>query len=117
MLGYLAMLFWFPSLPNAGPGGGSLAHLAASLYHLPLYAGLGFFILQTISGGQGLAAHLWTRAVLTFTATGTFAALAEWQRVAVTGPELSPGDFLLDLAGVAGVLLVFALGRAGDSPR
>jgi VanZ family protein len=118
ILVYLAMIYWLTSRPE--PGGiearDLLVQLARSLHHVPLYAGLGFFILQAISRGEALAAQAqrWRRAALTFVAAGAFAALAEWHQVSVPGRDPSLTNFLLDLAGIAGALLVCWLGTEGD---
>ncbi|HTD48812.1 MAG TPA: VanZ family protein [bacterium] len=115
-LAYLAMVFWLTSRPELG---GIQAHgfgirLARSLHHVPLYAGLGFFMLQAISGGEALAAQRARRALLTFFGAGAFAALAEWHQVYVPGRDPSLTNFLLDLTGIAAVLLVCWLGTEGD---
>lgn len=114
-LAYLAMISWFSSHPEPKTSGNDpLVQLAINLYHVPLYAGLGFFILQAISRGQALAAHLWTRAAFTLVTAGVVAILDEWNQVHVPGRDASLSDLLLDLAGVACVLLVCALGAAHE---
>ena len=110
------MIFWLTSRPELG---GIQAHdlgirFARSLHHVPLYGGLGFFLLQAISRGEALAAQRVRRAVLTFLGAGVFAALAEWHQVYVPGRDPSLTNFLLDLTGIAGVLLVCWLGTEGD---
>src|SRR2546422_1959199 len=58
---YIAMLSWLSSHPEPkAPGSGALAQLAINLYHLPLYAGLGFFVLEAISRGQGMASFFFS---------------------------------------------------------
>lgn len=114
-LAYLVMINGLASRPELGAGGRDpLVRLAATLYHVPLYAGLGFFILQAISRGQALAAHQWGRAAFTFVAAGLFAMLVEGHQFSVPGRDWSFGNLLLDLAGVAGLLIVCALGTAKD---
>ena len=113
---YVAMISWFSAHPEPKTSGsGPLAQLAINAYRLPLYAGLGFFVLQTISRGQALAAHRWSRVGFTFAATGVVAMLEEWRQVFISGREASLFDVLLDLAGVACLLLVCALGTAHAS--
>ena len=115
---YLTMLAWF-SL-RAEPltrGGGSLAQLVITLFHVPLYAGLGFFILQAISRGEALATHRWTRVAATFGATGVIALLDQWLQVSILGRDPLAFSILLDVVGVAGVLLVCGLGTAQESRR
>jgi VanZ family protein len=116
-LAYLGMMFWLPSRPALGSGSDVLVGLAARLYHVPLYAGLGFFVLLAISRGQALAAHRWARAALTLVTTGAVAVLTEWYRTPLPGRDSMLGNLLPDLAGVAGLLLVCGLGTAGDARR
>lgn len=114
-LAYMAIISWFTSQPEPRTsGGGPLVQLAVNLYHMPLYAGLGFFVLQAISRGQALAAHRRTRAAVTVVVTGVIAALDEWHQVYVPGRDPSLFDVLLDLAGVVGLLLLCWLGTARE---
>jgi hypothetical protein len=115
---YLTMLAWF-SL-RAEPltrGGGSLPQLVITLFHVPLYAGLAFFILQAISRGEALVTHRWARVAATFGATGVVAFLDEWLQVSILRREPSAFGVLLDLVGVAGLLLVCGLGTLQESRR
>jgi len=115
---YIAMLSWLSSHPEPkAPGSGALAQLAINLYHLPLYAGLGFFVLEAISRGQGMASHRWTRAGVTIVVTGVIAALDEWHQRYVPGRDPSFSDLFLDLAGVACLLLACGLGTPRESRR
>jgi hypothetical protein len=117
-LAYLTILAWF-SL-RAEPlmvGGGSLAQLVLTVFHVPLYAGLGFFMLQAISRGEALGGHRWPRVAATFGATGVVAVLDEWLQVSILGRDPSALGVLLDLVGVAGLLLVCGLGTAQESRR
>ena len=112
-LAYLGMIYWLVSRWDPSAGGDPPVRFSV-LYHIPLYAGLGFFILLAISRGQGLTAHRWARAWLTFTATTILAVLAEWHRSHVFGRDPFLGDLLMDQAGVAGMLLVCGFGTDGD---
>lgn len=110
-LAYVAMIYWLSAHLDPWNGGGDpLTRLVSSLYHLPLYAGLGFFVLQAISGGKALAAHRRTRAALTFAAVAVVAMLDEWRQVYTPGRNPSFGDVMLDIAGVAGLLLICSFG-------
>lgn len=113
---YLLMIYWLTSRPElGGPAARDVGiRIGRGLHHVPLYGGLGFFILQAISGGEALAAQRWRRAGFTFVSAGAFAALAEWHQVYVPGRDPSITSFLLDLVGIAGVLLVCWLGTEGD---
>lgn len=116
-LAYLTLISWFATrLEHAASGSVAAVRLAATLYHVPLYAGLGFFILQAISRGHG-ARQRWSRAALTFAATGALAAFEEWHQASVP-PGWHPAlGLLLDLAGVGGLLLVCILSTDHETRR
>ncbi len=104
-------------LERATSGSSVAAQFAVRLYHAPLYAGLGFFVLQAISRGHILAGHRWARATLAFVVTGAVAALDEWYRA-----PMSPGwhpqvRVLWDWVGIAGLLFVYLLGTAREAVR
>jgi hypothetical protein len=104
-------------LERAMSGSSVAAQFAAGVYHAPLYAGLGFFVLQAISRGHMLAGHRWARAALAFVVTGAVAALDEWYRASV-GPGWHPQVRVLwDWVGIAGLLLVCMLGTAREAVR
>jgi hypothetical protein len=117
-LAYLTMLAWFSlRAEQLTRGGGSLAQLVITVFHVPLYAGLAFFMLQAISRGEALVAHRWTRVAATFGATGVVALLDEWVQVSILSRDPSAFRVLLDLVGVAGLLLVCGIGTAQESRR
>jgi hypothetical protein len=105
-------------LELATSGSAVAAQLAASVYHAPLYAGLGFFVLQAISRGHMLAGHQWMRAVLAFAVSAAIAALDEWYRASMP-PGWHPlvRVVLWDWVGIAGLLLVYLLGTAREPVR
>ena len=111
-VGYMMMISWLASRLEQEIGNGNLLVPLAGLYRIPFYAGLGFFVLQAISRGQVLAGHRWAHATVTFDDTGVFEAFEEWRRASALEWHL-PLGLLLDLAGVAGLLLVctFSTGR------
>lgn len=114
-LAYVAVLYWLGSRAELGIARhDSLGRLLANLYHIPLYAGLAFFILQALTKGQGLAIDPWPRAALTFILTGALAALDELHQIALPSRDAAIGDLLLDLVGIAGMLLTCALGARED---
>ncbi|SRR5712691_3990362 len=99
-LGYLAMIYWFSSHLDPWRGRNDpLAQLVTNLYHMPLYAGLAFFVLLTVSRGQTLASHRWVRAACTLLITGVVALLDEWHQAVVPGRDSSWTDVLLDRRG------------------
>lgn len=110
-LAYTAMIFWLGSQPGLGIDRSDVTtRVIANFFHIPLYAGHGYWILQALSGGTGMAVSPLRRAAATFTITGIVALLDEWHQQFAPGREASPWDLLLDLAGVAGLLLTCALG-------
>lgn len=77
--------------------------LASNLLHVPLFAGLAFCWLKTLSGGQEIPARLcW----VVFLVAATYAALDEWHQSFVPGRFASVGDFLLDITGILSMILI-----------
>lgn len=117
VVAYVALLYTLGARPEPQAGRNDLlTQLATNLYHVPLYAGLAYFVLQAISGGEGLGARPAWRVALTVLLAGALAALDEWHQVAIPDRDASLGDFLLDMTGIVGLLLVCALGTKGESP-
>lgn len=97
-LAYAAMIFWLGSRPGFGTDRTDFAaRLIVNLFHIPLYAGYGF----------------WVGGVLTI--SGIVAILDEWRQQLTPGRVASPSDILLDLVGVAGILVICAVG-AREAP-
>ena len=114
-IAYLAGIAWLSSIPDLGVSSGDpLAQLASNLFHIPLYAGLTFCLLRTISAGTARAKLPWVLSGFTLLATGTYAALDEWHQSFVPGRYASPSDFLLDLLGILAMLLVLRLEAPGE---
>lgn len=111
-LAYTAMIFWFGSRPHFGIGRSDPAtQLVANLFHIPLYAGLGFWVLQAVSGGESLGARPLPRAFLTLVIAGGVALLDEWRQGFMPMRDASVADLALDVLGVAGLLGVCAVTR------
>jgi hypothetical protein len=104
-------------LERATSGSSVVAQFAAGVYHAPLYAGLGFFVLQAISRGHILAGHRWTHAGLAFVVTGAVAALDEWSRASVSPAGHLQVRVFWDWVGIAGLLFVCLLGTAREAIR
>jgi VanZ family protein len=104
---YVAAIWMLSSLPDLGaPKEGPLVLLVLNLGHAPLFAGLAFCVLRSlIEVGEVRGA----RYVVAFAVSGTCAALDEWHQSFVPGRDSSIGDFAMDLAGIAGMLLLLRL--------
>ena len=111
---YMGGIYWLSSLPGVGQDGGApLVAFDANILHIPLYAGLAFCFLQAVTGGHGRHGGSWGTLALTLLGSGVYAALDEWHQYFVPGRSPSLGDFLLDLVGIVGALLI--LGWLSDA--
>lgn len=109
-LTYMVGIFWLSSLGLGFREGDSLVQLTSNLFHIPLYAGLTFCLLKAVSKGQGGKEVPWELFGLTSLGTGAYAALDEWHQSFVPERSASISDFLLDLVGIGGMLLILRLG-------
>jgi VanZ family protein len=108
-LAYLAGIFWLSSRPDLGfREGRPLVMLLFNLAHVPLFAGLAYGVFKTLA-----APRTWRGAALAFALSAACAALDEWHQSFVPGRYASLGDFLLDAAGIAAVLLAVRLREPG----
>ncbi len=109
-LALLAAIYWMSSLPDvSGTEPDPLIQLVSNLAHAPLFAGLAFCLLKTLSAGQAGQEVSWRVYWAVFLGAGTFAALDEWHQSFVAGRYPSVTDFLLDLTGIVGMLLILRL--------
>lgn len=109
-LGYMVSIFLLSSIPDRGAGDHSVSgRLLSNLLHIPLYAGLTFFFLQAIAGGRTERVLLRGPCWLTLLGTAAYAIFDEWHQSVVPGRYASRGDFLLDLLGILGMLLLLRL--------
>jgi VanZ family protein len=103
-LGAIAVL---SSIPELGTGEADpLVALASNLAHMPAFGILAFLLLKTISGGRPPS---WDRYVIALLGSATYAVVDEWHQSLVPGRHSSAADFLLDLAGICGVLLFMGM--------
>jgi VanZ family protein len=106
-LASLAAVYWLSSRPDFSTTESSrLWKLVSNLSHAPLFAGLTFCVLRALSFDQKMS---WREAVVVLFGLGTAAALDEWHQVFVPGRKASVDDFLLDIIGIAGMLLIFRI--------
>ena len=117
---YVLAIHRLSSIPDLPPEPDSVVRLAFNLGHVPLFAGLAFCLLQSL---PGLGRAWGTRYGLAFALSAACGALDEWHQSFVPGRDCSLGDFLLDLAGIAGMLVALRLialrnqRRPGDGAR
>jgi len=113
-----AAIYWASSLPRVSMPGGSEGGfgLASNLFHLPLYATLSFFLSMSLAGGrpQDLTLRLGAAALILAAA---YAALDEWHQSFVPGRTAAVSDFLLDVAGIGGMLLLLHLESRAEVNR
>ena len=109
-LALLASIYWMSSLPDvSGTEPDPLIQLVSNLAHAPLFAGLAFCLLKTLSGGRQARRSPGGVYRAVFLGAGTYAALDEWHQSFVPGRYPSVADFLLDLTGIIGMLLILRL--------
>jgi VanZ family protein len=106
-MAYLLTIYWLSSRPDLGTHESTpLAQLVMNLGHIPLFAGLAFCALKSLSQ---MGERWWARYALVFSTCAACGALDEWHQSFVPGRDASMGDFLLDLAGIGGMLLLLRL--------
>ena len=110
---YLAGIFSLSALPGLSSGWRhSFVETLMNLGHAPLFAGLAFCMVKSLSG-----MHEWSRYAFTAAVSGICAALDEWHQSFVPGRHVSIADFLLDLAGIIGMLAFLRLLAARSARR
>lgn len=121
VIAYIGLIFWLGSAPAlAAVRSSDAGRVLLNLYHVPLYAGLAYWVLQLVSRGEGLAARPWRRAALTFAVAASVALLDELYQVVLPSRDASLGDLALDVVGIAGALAVYAVSARealGDRAR
>jgi VanZ family protein len=101
---YLWAIYWLSSLPALGTTDSDAAtQLVSNLAHVPLFAGLTFCVFKSLSGPFD---PWWVRHGLALAVSGALAVLDEWHQAFVPGRQSSAGDLLLDLAGIASMLVL-----------
>jgi VanZ family protein len=114
MAASVGAIYWLSSMPDrSGAEGQPFVRLASNLSHAPVYAGLAFLSLKTLSTHRDVSL---TTVGLAFAGALTCAVLDEWHQSFVFGRDASVGDLLVDLAGIS-VMLSFLYGRARVRPQ
>jgi VanZ family protein len=104
---YLMVIYWLSSLPDlSGPTQDPLTLFLLNLGHLPLFAFLAFCVLKTL---KTVGNSWWPRYALAFAASAACGALDEFHQSFVPGRDASVGDFVVDLVGIGGMLLLLCL--------
>ena len=104
---YLAVIYGLSSIPDLSTQEQHpLVRLALNLGHAPLFAGLAFCVLKSLSGALDASSD---RYALAFAMSAACAALDEWHQSFVPGRYCSLGDFLVDVVGIAGMLFFLRL--------
>jgi VanZ family protein len=109
LVAYLVGIYWLSSLPGLGVGRNPVIRLVLNLFHIPLFAGLAFCFFRALSWREGRQQVTWRLLGLTFLVTGALAGLDEWHQSFVPGRQSNMKDFLLDLLGIGGMLLILRL--------
>jgi VanZ family protein len=101
---YVVGIYWLSSIPDLGAQTQPpLTLLVLNLGHAPLFAGLAFCVLKSVSTSGEVR---WAPYVQAFAVCGACGALDEWHQCFVPGRYCSMGDFLVDLVGIGGMLFV-----------
>ena len=106
MLAAVAVIYMLSSMPDLSAGRDPLLQLAWNLAHIPAFGTLAFLMLKAISGTERVS---WDRCGIALVGSAAYAVADEWHQSFVSGRYASVGDFLLDLAGIAGTLLIVRL--------
>jgi len=102
-LAAIAVIYLLSSMPDLSAEGDPLLQLAWNLAHIPAFGTLAFLLLKAISGTERAS---WERCGVALLGSAAYAVADEWHQSFVPGRHASAGDFLLDLAGIAGTLLI-----------
>ena len=115
-IGYMTGIFVLSSLPEGGVGTPG-SPVFWNLLHIPLFAGLASCLLLSVSNGQWRRRLPgWLYAAIALVAA-TYACFDEWRQASLVGRHATIEDVLLNLAGIAGLLLLhrFAGGNGASS--
>ena len=105
----LAAIYWMSSVPDLGTTeSDALMLLAQNVAHAPVFAVLTFCWLKALSGGLEISGQA---SAFAGVASGMCAVLDEWHQASVPGRHASVGDLLLDIAGIAAMLVIVRLTR------
>ena len=104
---WMAGIYALSSRSDLGSDGkDQVVATASNLAHLPLFAGLAWCWFMTLAGMPHGSPQ---RLALAFLASTAWAAADEWHQAFVPGRIASAADFVVDVAAIAGMLLVLRL--------
>jgi VanZ family protein len=117
----LGLVFGLSSIPDLDDTfQGPVWSFLANAIHAPLFGAVAYCCYRTLSPRR---TGSWVVLAATFVATAAYGALDEWHQSYVVGRDASLSDLLVDIAGIAGVLIVIAVarhrltGRRAGTPR
>jgi VanZ family protein len=112
---WLGGLYWLSSRPDLSTTEqNAMARIVSNLMHAPLFAGLAFYCLKSVSG-QTVS---WNACGVVVLVTTACAALLEWHQSFVPGRQASVSDLLIDLLGTCAMLLILRVqAGAGADPQ
>ena len=108
-IGYMIGIFCLSASPEQIRTTGLAASIASTLLQVPLFAGLASCLLLSVSDGQWHRRISWRLYGLIIAIAGAYAVFAEWYQCWVSGRYDMPADLMLNLVGIAALLLAHRL--------
>jgi VanZ family protein len=114
-IGYMLGIFFLSNSPEDAGSGSPGTALFWNLVHIPLFAGLTSCLLLSLSDGQWFRRVPWRLYAVISAIAGAYAGFAEWHQSGVSGRYATSGDVVLNLVGVAALVVVHRL-AGGQGP-
>jgi hypothetical protein len=114
-IGYMIGIFSLSTSPEQIGTTGLAAPLFSALLQVPLFAGLASCLVLSVSDGQWYRRISWRLYGVIILIAGAYAGFAEWYQCQVSSRYQTPADLLLNLVGVAALLVVHRL-AGGQRP-
>jgi len=118
-LAYLIGIFILSQIPGSDSAQGGIYILPERLQnflHIPLFAGLAWCMLMSLTDGQWKkTAPLWCYCIVGCLSI-FYAASDEWHQAFVPSRFPSVGDFFMDCVGIMGLLLIHRLSSNPNTP-
>jgi hypothetical protein len=109
-VGYMFGIFLLSSVPEGGRGTPEPL-LFGDLLHVPLFAALASCLLLSVNNGEWRRRIPASLYVAIAVVGATYAGFAEWHQAGVMGRNATLTDFVLNLTGIAGLLLLHRFAR------